>query len=135
VKRRIAAVAVALMAFPAAASAAPDLRGSGDVPSSSLGVPPHLAVPDRPSPEHVPQYLPDQGSTSPKHLPAQGTDVAAPDQQASKRGPVPAFESDPASGDFDWGDAGICAATALALMGVSLAGGMTLRRRQHRPAA
>jgi hypothetical protein len=124
VKRHTVALAVALMAFPATASAAPDLHGSDQVPSSSLGVPPHLATPDRPTAADVPQYLP-----------AEGTDVAAPDQQASKPAPAAAVESDPSSGEFDWGDAGIGAATAVALMGVSLAGGMTVRRRQHRLAA
>jgi hypothetical protein len=63
-------------------------------------------------------------------LPAVGTDAAAPDQQSS----APAASTAPASAgsEFDWSDAGIGAAVATALLGVSLAGGVTARRRQHR---
>jgi hypothetical protein len=123
-KRCIAATALSLLAFPGGALAASDLRTEQHVGGGSLGVPPHLATPDRPSPADVPQYLP-----------ATGTDVAARDQQASTRSTPAAIEfvADDDSG-FDWGDAGIGAATAASLLGISLAGGLTLRRRQHRVA-
>jgi hypothetical protein len=125
VKRSIAALAVALVAFPATASAASNASGSEQLPSSSLGIPPHVAN-GQPTLNDVPQYLP-----------AVGTDVAAGDQQASSPGapaPVSATASD--SSEFDWSDAGIGAATAVSLMGISLAGGMVLRRRQDgRPSA
>jgi len=64
-KRRIAALTAALVAFPAVAFA--------DPPESVTG---HWAPP--------PLVVPDSGYV-PSHLPALGTDVAAPDQQASKR--------------------------------------------------
>jgi hypothetical protein len=103
-KRYIAAVALAFLAFPGSTLAMQDVRGG------SLGVAAHLAQPQ-----------------------AKGTDVAAPDQQASTRSTSPAIElvADDDSG-FDWGDAGIGAATAASLLGISLAGGMTLRRRHRR---
>jgi hypothetical protein len=111
-KRRIAALALALLAFPATALAAPqDLRH--EAPSSSLGVPPELA-----SPQVVPS-----------HLPAVGTDVAAPDQQSSPRGVSIPTESASDDGGFDWADAGIGAAGAVSLFGIALAGALALRRR------
>ena len=119
-KRSIVALVVVLMALPATATAAPDLRGSEDVPSSSLGIPPNLG--QRPSHADVPQYLP-----------AGGTDVAASDQQASERAPAVLTESG-SSGDFDWADAGLGAATAASLIGISLAGGIAVRRHR-RPTA
>jgi hypothetical protein len=113
-KRCIAAVTLALLAFPGGALAASDLRADPGVRGGSLGV--------------APQGLPQ--------LEATGTDVAAPDQQASTRSAPPSFEilADEGGG-FDWGDAGIGAATMASLMGISLAGGMTLRRRQQRRAS
>jgi hypothetical protein len=113
-KRCIAAVALALLAFPAGALAGPDLRTEQPVRGGSLGVAPGV----------MPQ------------LEAKGTDVAAPDQQASTRSTPPAidFAADD-DGGFDWGDAGIGAATAASVLGISLAGGMTLRRRQRRGSA
>jgi hypothetical protein len=122
VKRSIAALAVALIAFPATASAVSNPRESDQIQSSSLGVSPHVAA-GHPTANDVPRYLP-----------AGGTDVAAFDQQASAPGapaPVSVAASD-SSGDFDWADAGIGAATAVSLVGISLAGGMVLRRRQDR---
>jgi hypothetical protein len=109
-KRRIAALALALFAFPATALAAPqDLRHSA--PSSSLGVAPHVAA----------------RQSVPSHLPAAGTDVAARDQQSSPRGV--SIPTEPASSGFDWTDAGIGAAGAASLLGISLAGALALRRR------
>jgi hypothetical protein len=111
-RRRIAALALALFAYPATALAAPqDLRHQA--PSSSLGVPPELV-----SPTAVPQYLPTRG-----------TDVAAPDQQSSPPGVSVPTESASASSGFDWADAGIGAAGAASLFGIALAGALSLRRR------
>jgi hypothetical protein len=113
-KRCIAAVALALLAFPGGAVAAPDLRGEEGVRGGSLGV--------------APAGLPP--------LEAKGTDVAASDQQSSPRSTSPTFEIVTDDGDeFAWGDAAIGAAIAASAMGISLAGAMTLRRRQHRLAA
>jgi hypothetical protein len=111
-KRCIAAVALALLAFPGGALAASDLRADPGVRSGSLGV--------------APQGLPQ--------LEAQGTDVAAPDQQAplSSTPPAADFAVADDDGGFDWGDAGIGAAAMASLMGVSLAGGMALSRRRQR---
>ena len=135
-KRCIAALAVALVAFPATASAVSGPRGSDQIQSSSLGVPPHLSG-DRPTASDVPQYLPATGADVPLHLPAAGTDVAAVDQQASPGAPALASTTaSDSSSDFDWADASIGAATAVSLMGISLAGGMVLRRRnERRPSA
>jgi hypothetical protein len=111
-KRCIAAVALALLAFPGGALAASDLRTEQHVRGGSLGVAP---------------------ATVPSYLPTKGTDVAAPDQRASTRSTPPAFELEAdGNGGFDWGDAGIGAAAAASLLGISLAGAMTFRRRQHR---
>jgi hypothetical protein len=106
----IAALAVAL-ALPAAASAA-------DTPY--------------PAPEGP---VPVTGAT---RLPALGTDVAAPDQQAPNfpsqvtvyrpQSPTPR-----AAGGFDWADAGVGAGGAALLLTISLGAGLTLRRRQARP--
>jgi hypothetical protein len=111
VKRCIAALVLTLLAFPGAALAVPD----------------DLRAPDQRSPRDVPS-----------HLPATGTDVAAPDQQASTGAGSLAPASTPASaGDgFDWTDAGIGAAGAASLLGISLAGVVALRgRRQLRDSA
>jgi hypothetical protein len=110
-KRCIATAALALLAFPGGALAAADLREEPGVRGGSLGV----------APRGLPQ------------MEAKGTNVAAPDQQASPRSLPPSFEilADE-DGGFDWADAGIGAATMASLMGISLAGGITLRRRQQR---
>jgi hypothetical protein len=113
-KRCIAAVALALLAFPGGALAQ-DLRTEQHVSGGSLGVAPGV----------MPQVQ------------AKGTNVAAPDQQAStlpaNTPPADVAASD--DGGFDWSDAGIGAATAVSLMGISLAGGMTIRRRHRRGSA
>lgn len=142
-KRRIAALALALVAFPATAFAGPTdphRTGAEAVPSSSLGVPPDVAArAQKPTANDVPTYHPSLGAgvdTAVRaHLPAAGTDVAASDQQASKPGPVLVSAPAPESSDFDWGDAGIGAATAASLLGISLVGGIALRRRQQRTPA
>ena len=63
------------------------------------------------------------------HLPATGTDVASPDQQSPIAPPATA----PASGGsgIDWSDAGIGAGGAIVLLAVSLAAGLTFRRRRR----
>ena len=118
-KRCIAAFILALVGFPTAAFAMPDDVRAQDqrVPSSSLGVPPNLKAPGRGIEYAVP-----------RHLDATGTDVAAPDQQASTGAVAPAPAS--VTDGFDWADAGIGAAGAASLLGVSLAGGLVLRRRR-----
>jgi len=121
-KLLITALAVAFIAFPASALAVPDdLRHSaGPFPSGSTAVPPRLTQLDHPT---APSVAP--------HLPAAGTDVAASDQQA----PVSAASPTPAESDFDWTDAGI-GGVAVSLLAISLAAGVTLRRRQaQRPSA
>ena len=122
-KRCIAALVLTLIAFPTTALAVPDDLRAPDqqVPSSSLGVPPDLRAPDQQTPR-----------ADPSHLPATGTDVAAPDQQASTGAPDAVSAPEPAGGEFDWTDAGIGAAGAASLLGISLAGGIALRRRQQR---
>jgi hypothetical protein len=102
-------VALALLAFPAAAPAVP--------------VKP-IVNPDLRGPQ--PSAFPYVG----QHLPAKGTDVAARDQQAPAGTSAPVSES--SASDFDWSDAGIGAAGAAGLFAVSLAGGITLRRRTQR---
>lgn len=112
VKRLVVALAVAVVAFPAGALALPYDPSTRDhqVPSSSLGVPPELMLP--------------------RHIPATGTDVAAPDQQSPVDTSVPAPA--PSGNDFDWGDAGIGAGSAIALLAVSLGSAFSLRRRRIR---
>jgi hypothetical protein len=110
VKRCIASLFVALVAFPSAAFAVPpeNVRHHWE--------PPPLV--------HSASALP------PSHLPALGTDVAAPDQQASKPAPAPVSSSD--SG-LDWADAGAIAGAALAAF--AIAGAVGLRRRRAAPIA
>ena len=109
-KRCIASLFVALVAFPSAAFAIP--------------------------PEHVrrhwepPPLVRSDSAVRPSHLPALGTDVAAPDQQASKPAPAPVSSSD--SGP-DWADAGVIAGAALAAF--AIAGAVGLRRRRTAPLA
>ena len=109
-KRRIAPLVLALLAFPAGAVAAPsDLR----------------APDQRTEPVVAPR------------LPAVGTDVAAPDQQASTRAAVPvqAPAPAPAADGFDWADASIGSAGATALIAIAVSGGIALRRRRLQSAA
>ena len=108
-KRCLPAVALAVLAFPAAASA---------VPATPI-INPDLRGPQQPVTPSVQQ-----------HTPARGTDVAAPDQQApvGSSGPV----SVSSASDFDWSDAGIGAAGATALLAISFAGGITFRRHTQR---
>ncbi len=108
-KRCIATLFVALVAFPSAASALPPEGIYRD------DAPPPLVRPDNAGPA--------------AHLPALGTDVAAPDQQASK--PAPASAS-PDSG-IDWADAGTVAGAALAAF--AIAGAFGVRRRRAAPLA
>ena len=107
-KRCIAALVLTLLAFPGAALAVPD----------------DVRAPDQRTSHAVPSYLPTTG-----------TDVAAPDQQASAPPSSPAPASTSADGGFDWSDAGIGAAGAASLLGISLAGVATLRGRRHRRAS
>lgn len=96
-KRRIATLAaLALVATPSIASADP---------------PPHVL-------RHADAPL---AAT----LPALGTDVAAPDQQASRPAPAPQAGAD----GFDWGDAGIGAIAGSALAAFAIAGAAGLRGR------
>jgi len=109
VKRCLAAVFIALVALPSAARSAP--------------------------PEHIrhhwaPVARADAPSV-PSHLPARGTDVAAPDQQASQAGP--SLVSDPGDDGFGWSDAGIGALAGTALAGLAIAGAVGLRRRGAAP--
>jgi hypothetical protein len=124
VKRLLTALALAAIAFPATALAVPaEPVGSGSPLTSRV---PDIAPDQRAPDQRIPRDLPS-------HLPAGGTDVAAPDQQSSATAASPAPAS--AGSEFDWSDAGIGAAVATALLGVSLAGGITVRRRQHRHAS
>ena len=111
-KAIVAALAVTA-ALPAAASAHPtDLRYDSQVRSSSLGAAPAVQVP--------------------KHLPAMGTDVAAPDQQSpiepASRTPVPASPS--ASDDFAWNDALAGAGATLGAFTLALGGAAVVKRRR-----
>ena len=121
--RLIATLAVAALASPASALAAPtDLRLlESRVASSSLGVPPDLRAPDQQSPPAV----------APR-LPASGTDAAAPDQQSPSGDFAPAPAPAPSGSDFDWGDAGIGAGSAICLLSLSLGSAVGLRRRRVR---
>jgi hypothetical protein len=110
VKRCIATLFVALVAFPSAAFAIPPEN-----------VHRHWGPP--------PLVHPESGAAQASHLPALGTDVAAPDQQSSKPAPAP-VSSD--SG-IDWADAGAIAGTALAAF--AIAGAVGLRRRRAAPLA
>jgi hypothetical protein len=76
--------------------------------------------------------------TSPPRLAAQGTDVAAADQQAPKfPSRVEVYRAPPSTlhtaGGFDWADAGVGAGGAALLVTISLGAALTLRRRQGRP--
>ena len=116
-KARIAAVTLALFAFPATALAIDDAR-----------------APDQRTDEEIPS-----------RLATIGTDVAAPDQQASHyhsvQGHLPSSPADaPLNADsassgsgFDWSDAGAGAAGAACLIALSVGGVTVLRRRDRRP--
>jgi hypothetical protein len=128
-KRFIATLSLALFAFPAATLAASDAQSSSGSPLSS-GVPPQVAnhwAQDQQVPRALPAY-PRAVLVAPPQ--ARGTDVAAPDQQASTDAPSPAPTS--AASDFDWADAGIGAAIAAGTLALALAGAMTVQRRQSR---
>ena len=71
-------------------------------------------------------------SELPPRLEAIGTDVAAPDQQASTRSSAPLTAPAPAADGFDWTDAGIGGGGAAAVLAIALAGGLAVRRRQPR---
>jgi hypothetical protein len=112
VKRCIAALFVAFVAFPTVASAIPPEDGTRRPP---------------------PPLVQPAGPEVPSHLPARGTDVAAPDQQASK--PAPAPVSELSDSGFDWTDAGIGAIAGTALAAFAIAGAVGLRRRRAAPLA
>jgi hypothetical protein len=100
----------------------------------ALAVPTAASAADSPNP--APEGpIPVTGAT---RLPALGTDVAAPDQQAPNFPSQvtvyrPQSSTAEATGGFDWADAGIGAGGAALLLTVSLGAGLTLRRRQARP--
>jgi hypothetical protein len=123
-RRFITALALALVAFPATALAVPDEpHGSGSPLTSRVAaIAPDQRAPDQRTPDAVPP-----------RLAATGTDVSAPDQQASA--PAPSSAPTSAASEFDWADAGIGAAIATGLLAIALAGGITVRRRQHRRAS
>jgi hypothetical protein len=124
VKRFITALTLAVFAFPTAVFAMPDEPSSSGSPIASRV---HHVAPDQRAPDQrTPRDLPAR-------IPASGTDVAAPDQQSSVHGTLPAPTS--AASEFDWTDAGIGAAVATGLLALSLAGGITVRRRQQRSSA
>ena len=140
-KRRIAALALALLAFPA--HRARQCRTTGCVPIRAL-----LAARSASRP------------TCSRTSRRMGTDVAAPDQQAAKNvapsssrttgtdrprrptsrhprnvAPATVSASSSATSDFDWADAAIGAAVTAGLLGLSFAGATALRRRQRRASA
>jgi hypothetical protein len=81
---------------------------------------------------------PDQQSpvTGASHLPAIGTDTAASDQQAPSSAPrVTVVAVDGPGAGFDAADAGIGAAGAALLMCVALGGAVMVRRRRAPSAA
>jgi hypothetical protein len=108
------------------------------VPITALAV--ALALPTAASAADTP-YLAPEGPvpvTGAARLPALGTDVAAPDQQAPKfPSRVTVYRPQPstaqATGGFDWADAGVGAGGAALLLTTSLGAALTLRRRQGRP--
>ena len=108
-KRCIATLFVALVAFPSAAAAVPPdyIRRHWE--------PPPLVHPESAGPA--------------SHLPALGTDVAAPDQQASNPAPAPVSAS--SDSGLDLTDAGAIAGAALAAF--AIAGAVGLRRRRAAP--
>jgi hypothetical protein len=112
VKRCIAALFVALVAFPTVASAIPPEDGTRYAP---------------------PPLVQPAGPVVPSQLPARGTDVAAPDQQASKRSSAPVSEL--SDSGFDWTDAGFGAIAGTALAAFAIAGAVGLRRRRAAPLA
>ena len=107
-KRCLASLFLALVAFPSVTFAMPPENSGGH------WSPPPLVQPDR---------------SIPSHLPARGTDVAAPDQQAAKPAPAPVSSS--ADSGLDAADAGVIAGAALAAF--AIAGALGLRRRRTAP--
>jgi hypothetical protein len=111
VKRCIASLFVALVAFPTAAFAIP--------------------------PEHVrrqwePPPLVTRADPGPaSHLPARGTDAAAPDQQASRLAAAPVTTS--SDSGLDLAEAGLIGGAALAAF--AIAGAVGLHRRRAAPLA
>jgi hypothetical protein len=104
---------LAVLTLPAAALARPaDLRYDPQVRSSSLGAAPTVLQ-------------------VPKHLPATGTDVAAPDQQSpiEPAGKAPVTVA-PAADDFAWEDAAAGAAATLGVITLSLGGAAVVKRRR-----
>ena len=108
-KRCITTLFVALVAFPSAA----------------LALPPEEIYRGDESP---PVVHPESAGLA-SRLPAVGTDVAAPDQQASKPAPV----SESANSGLDWADAGLMSGAALAAF--AIAGAVGVRRRRAAPLA
>jgi hypothetical protein len=107
-KRRLVPALVALVAFPAAAQAAPGTAT------------PQWAV--------SPLSRADDGFAT--RLPALGTDVAAPDQRASGYAPLtaPAQDPEPAASSFDWVDTAVGAVACLAAFAIAAALGHRRRR-------
>jgi hypothetical protein len=108
-----AILAVAILAAPAAASTGQDLR-SPDARDAAAGRTTGTAA----APTRQDLRSPD------------ARDAAAGRTSADVVAPV--LEVTPAR-RFDWGDAAIGAGGATGLLAISLAGAMTLRRRQTRP--
>lgn len=132
----IATLVVALAVPGGALAAQHDGRLTQDVRGGSLAVHPDLTAPERrdSSPVVTPDLrAPDARRTpaGPALVPPRGTDVAAPDQQAPVNGPraIVSPSSPRSASDIDWGDAGLGAAVGVGLLALSIAAGMTLRRR------
>ena len=83
--------------------------------------------PPRQDPPPAPRVAP--------HLPAIGTDVAAPDQQSPVVSSAPVTVPVSGGSEFDWSDAGIGAGAALAVLALSFGSVVTIRRRVRRTAA
>ena len=118
----------------ALALAAPGLARPADpAPAERPAVHATIGTADRPSEPRAQAPTGSlAGTTDRTPVNAPGTDVAAPDQQASTGAPDAVSAPEPAGGEFDWTDAGIGAAGAASLLAISLAGGIALRRRQQR---
>ena len=131
-KRCIAAVVLALVALPGSALAADDMRSEQAVTGGSLGVAPPTNA------QGTDVAAADQQAPPSTAAPvnAKGTDVAAVDQQASTSGSAPSTATASDDGGFDWTDAGIGAVGTASLLAVSLGGALMLRRRHtHAQAA
>jgi hypothetical protein len=107
----VAMIVIALTLPAGAFAGSHDTRlDQREIPSSSLGVPPDLG----------------RTPAVPSRLPTQGTDVAAPDQQASTS-PARAPHSRERAEDADWGVAGLAVVAIFGVAGVTL--GLALRQR------